>query len=223
MLSEFFVYLRLGVEHILDLRGIDHILFVIALTLPYTVREWRAVVVQVTAFTVGHSLTLAAATLDAVRVSTPWIEFLIPVTIAATAAVQLRSALAVRPGRGSPASPPSSGTVDDPGEPGGHRPLGPGIPSTATWLLAFVFGLIHGLGFSNFLRAVLGGGSSIVWPLFAFNIGLEAGQLVVVALMLAVTTRLIGGRALSRTIYVGILSTAIGMTALYLSVIRLPL
>ncbi|MBT8404434.1 MAG: HupE/UreJ family protein, partial [Gemmatimonadetes bacterium] len=101
--------------------------------------------------------------------------------------------------------------------------LGPGIPSTATWLLAFVFGLIHGLGFSNFLRAVLGGGSSIVWPLFAFNVGLEAGQLVVVALMLAVTTGLIGGRALSRTTYVGILSTAIGMTALYLSVIRLPL
>lgn len=219
MLSEFLVYFRLGLEHILDLRGIDHILFVVALTLPYTIRAWRPVVVQVTAFTVGHSLTLALATLDLVRVSTAWVEFLIPVTIAATAGVQLRSALR---GSGSRAGPSrADGMPTSPREAAWDRSVG--YRSAATWVLALGFGLIHGLGFSNFLRAVLGGAGSIVGPLFAFNVGLEAGQLVVVAAMLAITTALIRGRALSRTAYVGILSTAIGLSALYLSVTRLPL
>jgi hypothetical protein len=89
--------------------------------------------------------------------------------------------------------------------------------------MALGFGLIHGLGFSNFLRAILGDAGSIVGPLFAFNVGLEAGQLVIVAIMLAFTTGLIRSRALSRTTWVGILSTAIGLVALYLSVTRLPL
>ncbi|MFO7892523.1 MAG: HupE/UreJ family protein [Longimicrobiales bacterium] len=85
--SEFLVYLRLGFEHIADVRGYDHILFIVALTAMYPPREWLRVVVLVTAFTVGHTVTLALATLELVRISTALVEFLIPVTIIAAAAL----------------------------------------------------------------------------------------------------------------------------------------
>ncbi len=83
--SEFLVYLRLGFEHIADPRGYDHILFIVALTATYLPRAWRQVVAMVTAFTVGHSVTLALATLGLIRIPTSLIEFLIPVTILVTA------------------------------------------------------------------------------------------------------------------------------------------
>ena len=82
--SEFAVYFRLGIEHIADIRGYDHILFIAALTVAYSLLEWRRLLILVTAFTVGHSITLALATVGAVRVNTELIEFLIPATILIT-------------------------------------------------------------------------------------------------------------------------------------------
>lgn len=159
--SEFFTYFRLGVGHIADLRGYDHILFIVALTAGYAARDWRKLLWLVTAFTLGHSVTLALATLDLVRVRGALIEVLIAVTIVATGLYGFLSR------RGESAALPE------------HR-------QRILYAMAGAFGLIHGLGFSTFLRSVLGSEQSLAWPLFAFNVGLEVGQLAIVLGILAV-------------------------------------
>ncbi|WP_080237412.1 HupE/UreJ family protein [Spirosoma rigui] len=163
-MSDFFIYLGLGFDHITDPRGYDHILFVVALCAIYTLRQWRQVLILVTAFTIGHSITLALATLRLIDYSTDFIELLIPITILITAITNFfykepRTRL---------------------------MPVSAAKEPTRPWRygLALVFGLIHGMGFSNYLRSLLGREASIVEPLLAFNIGLELGQLVIVSLIL---------------------------------------
>jgi hypothetical protein len=211
--SEILVYMRLGFEHILDPRGYDHILFVVALTVPYLVREWRAVLVQVTAFTVGHSVTLALATTRVVRLSSAWVEFLIPVTIFVTAVVQIVRARG-RTDRAREAVPESVGAEVE-------RTTGRSLASPATWGLALGFGLIHGLGFSNFLRALLGEEASLFLPLLSFNVGLELGQLTIVAAMLALTTLAVR-LGLDRVRRVTAVAGVVGGVAFVLSILRLP-
>lgn len=182
--SEFLAYLRLGVAHIADLAGYDHILFVAALTGGYTLAAWRRLLILVTAFTVGHSVTLALATLRLVAVDAALIEVLIPATILATSLVSI--ALARRPDESRPWRRAGWRGADD-----GPR------AGALLYLLALGFGLIHGLGFSTYLRALLGAESSIAVPLLAFNVGLEAGQLLIVAATLlvgAAVARLLGAR-----------------------------
>lgn len=164
-MSDFAIYLRLGFDHITDPRGYDHVLFVVALCAVYTVRQWRQVLVLITAFTIGHSVTLALATLRLIDYSTVLVELLIPITILITAT----SNFFYR-------------------EPKKHRSTAPEQPKTAWWRygLAIAFGLIHGMGFSNYLRSLLGREADIIGPLLAFNIGLEIGQLLIVSLILAV-------------------------------------
>ncbi len=164
MNTTFSVYLQLGLEHILDLAGYDHILFVVALAALYTAAQWRHILILVTAFTLGHSLTLALATLDLVRVNSDLVEFLIPLTILATALLNIGETLWDRRLR-----------EEDTEARRGWQ---------AKYVLAATFGLIHGLGFSNFLRAVLGGEESLMAPLFAFNVGLELGQIVILSAVL---------------------------------------
>ena len=159
MLGEFALYLQLGFHHIADLAGYDHLLFVTALAIPYSFREWRRLAILVTAFTVGHSVTLAMATLRLVSVPSAVVETLIPVTILVTA---LLSWASISRDASMAAVPP------------------------ARYLLAAAFGLIHGLGFSNYLRGLLGQEENIAMPLFAFNVGLELGQLLILALVLAI-------------------------------------
>jgi hydrogenase/urease accessory protein HupE len=163
-LSEFLVYLRLGFRHIADPGAYDHMLFIAALTVAYPATAWRRLLWLVTAFTVGHSVTLALATLDVVRVPSALVELLIPVTIVATGLA------AVWFGRG---------------EDEVHGPPGAKWPQ---YTLAAAFGLVHGLGFSNFLRALLGAEEGILQPLLAFNVGLELGQLLIVAAVLLLGT-----------------------------------
>ena len=156
-MSEFEVYFGLGRDHILDYRnGYDHILFVMALCALYQWRDWKRVLILVTAFTVGHSVTLALATLQIITVSADWVEFLIPVTIFITAFSNIFK-------KETPAS---------------------GKAIQLNYLYALFFGLIHGMGFSNYLRAVLGKDRSIVTQLFAFNVGLEFGQIIIVIIFL---------------------------------------
>jgi len=188
MTSEFAIYFRLGVGHIADLKGYDHILFIVALTAGYGIGDWRRLLWLVTAFTVGHSLTLALATLRLVRVHAPTIELLIAVTIVATAVYSAVSALAIRQ----------------------REARAPG-PHVFLYGMAGIFGLIHGLGFSNFLRAVLGGEESIVVPLLAFNLGLEIGQLAIVAVVLAVGALACDVAGLSRRRWVTALSAGIAL------------
>jgi len=156
-MGEFWLYFELGKDHILDYKnGYDHILFVTALCALYQWGDWKRVLILVTAFTVGHSITLALATLDVLRVNPDWVEFLIPLTIFITAASNI-----FRPEA---------------------APSGKGLQ--LNYLYAVFFGLIHGMGFSNYLRAILGKDRSIVTQLFAFNVGLEAGQIIIVAAFL---------------------------------------
>lgn len=158
-MNSFQLYFKLGLQHILDIQGFDHILFVLALCAVYVARDWKKILILITAFTIGHSLTLALATFNVIQVRSDVIEFLIPVTIAFTALATL-----FKP-------KPSTGR---------------GIQ--LNYLFAVFFGLIHGLGFSNYLKVLLGKETSIWQPLLAFNIGLEVGQIVIVASFLLMTS-----------------------------------
>lgn len=158
-MSSFQLYFKLGWQHILDIQGFDHILFVLALCALYVFRDWKKILILVTAFTIGHSLTLALATFNVIQIRSDIIEFLIPVTIALTALATLFK--------------PKPNT-------------GKGIQ--LNYLFAVFFGLIHGLGFSNYLKELLGKETSIWQPLLAFNIGLEVGQIIIVAAFLLATS-----------------------------------
>ncbi|HSM08121.1 MAG TPA: HupE/UreJ family protein, partial [Gemmatimonadota bacterium] len=153
MLSEFLVYLQLGFEHITDPGGLDHVLFVAVLTATDIDRP-KHLFWLVTAFTLGHSLTLALATLRVVSVGSTLVEVLIPLTIIATCVLNAAT-----------------------WKPSGAPSARGGRGDRLRYGLAAGFGLVHGLGFSSFLRAALGGEESILLPLFAFNTGLEVGQL----------------------------------------------
>src|ERR1700733_2131549 len=158
-MNEFKLYFGLGTDHILTWEALDHILFVAALCLRYLIKDWRKVVVLVTAFTIGHSITLALSALGLVHFPTRWIEFLIPVTIVATAANNLLQ-------RSSQVEHPS------------RLPL--------IYFFALFFGLIHGLAFANSLLSLIGGDHLLI-PLLAFHLGIEAAQLFVVAIILAIS------------------------------------
>jgi len=154
--SAFLFYLRLGLDHIADVHAYDHIVFIVALCAIYSLNQWRQVAILVTAFTIGHSITLALAALSVIKVPSALIEFLIPVTIFITSAYNI-------------ARKPS--TQDN------HR-------ITLNYFMALFFGLIHGMGFSNYFRSLMGREESVVKPLFAFNLGIEAGQLMIVSVIL---------------------------------------
>ena len=151
-MSQFWIYFGIGREHILDLNGYDHILFVIALCAIYILQDWKRVLILVTAFTIGHSVTLALSTLEIINVRTDFIEFLIPVTILITAIANLFK---------------TKQTLTK-------------TRMMMNYGFALFFGLIHGLGFSNYLKSILGREDSIVQPLLAFNLGLELGQVTIV-------------------------------------------
>ena len=149
-MSNFSVYLLLGLEHILNWAALDHLLFILSLTCVYVVTDYKKLLWLVTAFTLGHSITLALATLHIIQVNMAWVEFLIPCTILLSAISNL-----VKTKQGY------------------------------KYGVVAIFGLIHGLGFSNYLQSLLGAESSIFTPLLAFNIGLEVGQIIVVSIILA--------------------------------------
>lgn len=146
----FNTYLELGFYHILDLNAYDHILFVVALCAVYSHLEWRKILILVTAFTIGHSITLALSALNIVVFPSDIIEFLIPLTILVTALLNVK------------------GNHDN------DKLI------NINYFLALFFGWIHGLGFSNYFKALLGTEEQITGPLFAFNIGVELGQIIIV-------------------------------------------
>ena len=153
-------FLKLGFDHISNLAGLDHILFLIALCAVYRLSQWKSILVLVTAFTVGHTTTLALVTLGTIKIPSELIEFLIPTTILITAI-------------GNVVSQP---TLEVPSRMGGK------------YLLALFFGFIHGMGFSNYFRALLMDEGSVAMPLFGFNLGIELGQLLVVAVAVGLAT-----------------------------------
>ncbi len=187
-MNEFQLYFGLGKDHILDVNGYDHILFVLALCAIYTAHDWKRIFILVTAFTIGHSITLALATLQLISFNTALIEFLIPVTILITCVSNLFTKEII-PSRG---------------------------PVQTNYFLALFFGLIHGMGFSNYLRAILGKVNSIASPLFAFNVGLEFGQIIVVGIFLLMTLIVLDLLRANRRDWKMVVSSAIGGIALLL-------
>jgi hypothetical protein len=188
-MSQFRLYFGLGMDHILDYaNGYDHIIFVVALCAIYLTREWKQILILVTAFTIGHSITLALSTLRIISVDTELIEFLIPLTIFITAFSNLfkkESSL-------------SNSRIQ------------------INYLFAGFFGLIHGLGFSSYLRSILGKEENILTPLLAFNLGLELGQIIIVALFMTVAFILVDLFGLNRRDWKMVISSAIAGMALVL-------
>lgn len=162
-MSDFQLYLQLGFQHITDVNGYDHIMFVIALCSIYRMSDWKKLAVLVTAFTLGHSVTLALATLQIITYRSEVIEFLIPITILLTCIINFFHK-----------------SVED-------TRFQKEKSSSLRYIMAMSFGLIHGMGFSNYLRSLLGKEESLLKPLLAFNLGLELGQLLIVLFTLMIS------------------------------------
>lgn len=185
-------YFETGWHHIISWSALDHILFIIALSAIYLAQNWKQVLVLVTAFTIGHSLTLALSVYDIIRINEKWVEFLIPCTIVATGVFNFM--------------------VKD------FKPRSLRI----NYFLALFFGLIHGMGFANTIRFMLAKDQHIALPLVSFNIGLEAGQIVVVAFILSISFLLVNKLKLNRKWWVWALSGIAMLIALNMMVDRWP-
>lgn len=176
-MSYFWTYLLLGFQHILNWQAFDHLLFILAITCLFTWSDVKHVLWLVTAFTVGHSVTLALATIGWVSVHAAWIEFLIPCTILLSAAINLN-----------------------------FKDSKKRDTTKSAYYIVLGFGLIHGLGFSNYLQSLLGRETSLWGPLLAFNLGLEFGQLIIVALILIITTTVMSFTRVKRIHFVYVIS-----------------
>lgn len=186
-------YFDLGWDHIIAWDALDHLLFVLALSAVYLMADWKKVLILITAFTFGHALTLILSIADIVRVNSNLVEFLIPCTIILTAAFNLWHA----------------------------------EPGSKTWqrnyLLAFFFGLIHGLGFANAIRFMMAEDERIGMNLLGFNLGLEAGQVVVVAGILLLSFIVVNKAGLKQKWWIRILSVAALIIASKIAWERFPI
>ena len=191
-MQDFLFYLKLGWEHIISLDALDHQLFVLVLVAVFWLKDWKKILWLVTAFTIGHSITLAMSVLDLLRVPGAWVEFLIPVTIFITATDNILMR---------------------------NRPKN---LMQMNYYLALFFGLIHGMGFANTARVMMSEEQNIFWPLLGFNIGLELGQIVVVAIIFAVLFILVDLFKVSRKDWVMFVSSAVFALSLQMLLERIP-
>jgi len=156
-MSEFWLYFKLGLHHVLDINGYDHVLFLIALMVPYAFKDWKRVLLLVTLFTVGHTLSLILSVFGVVYINPTLVEFLIPITILVTAVFHLFTA--------------------------GKSSKNESISFVA--IVTLFFGIIHGLGFSSYFKSILpGDATDKLLPLLKFALGIEAAQLIVVFIVL---------------------------------------
>ena len=191
-MQDFSLYFELGWQHILDWQGYDHILFITALCGVYLLNDWKKVLILVTAFTVGHSITLALSVFNLISIKSNWIEFFIPITIAFTCFYNI---------------------INKRTFPKNFNP---------TYLMALFFGLIHGLGFSNYLKSLLGTSNNVVAELFAFNIGLEFGQIIIVFSVLLLSFLLVQVIKVQKREWNLFLSSAIFGVAILMAIERIP-
>jgi hypothetical protein len=202
MQSIFQTYLELGFTHIADLAGYDHILFITALCAIYRLREWRKVLILVTAFTIGHSITLALAALEIIPINSKWVEFLIPITIFITAIYNVTMHRFPQGGEG--------GLFE--------RKI------SINYLFGLLFGLIHGLGFSNFFRAMTmpGQKNRLLEQLLAFNLGVEIGQIVILTVVLGLGTVFMGYFSVKQREWNLFVSGGAASLALVMALERIP-
>jgi len=158
-MSEFWVYFQIGLHHVLDIQAYDHVLFMIALVLPFTFKDWKRLLFSVTLFTAGHTTALLLSVYEILVIKASIVELLIPITILSTAVFNLVT-------------------------------IGKTIRKenlNLIFLITLFFGIIHGLGFSNYFKTLLGGSSnSKLIPLLEFALGIEGAQITVVLAMLIV-------------------------------------
>jgi hypothetical protein len=153
-MTDFWLYLKLGLEHVLDLGGYDHILFLVALSATYSFDSWKKLLIMVTLFTVGHTLSLVLAHYGVVALNGDYVEFLIPITIMIAAIFNLANAKT------------------------GHSPAG----SFVLWFITLFFGIVHGLGFARYYSMI--SDDEGVVPLLEFALGVELAQVIVVMITL---------------------------------------
>jgi len=189
-MQDFIFYFKIGLKHILSWDATDHIYFIVALSIIYSFRDWKKVLVLVTAFTIGHAITLYLSALDLFRFGVEWVEFAIPCTIVVTAGTNL----IIREERKQ--------------------------RSVLQYLLALCFGLVHGMGYANYIRMMLSKNQNMVWSLFSFNVGLEIGQLLVVLLVLGVQWILVKYNIVSARILAMVISAYVMIVSILLAIER---
>lgn len=191
-MQDFLFYLSLGWEHIISLDALDHQLFVLVLVVVFSMKDWKKILWLITAFTIGHSITLALSVLDLVKVPGQWVEFLIPLTIFITAADNI--------------------LMKD-----RQQNL-----MKMNHYLAMIFGLIHGMGFANTARMTMASEQDLFLPLLGFNIGLELGQILVVALILAMQWLILAIFKANRKDWILFVSAGVFALSLQMTLERLP-
>jgi hypothetical protein len=192
-MSDFSFYFRFGWEHIINRNALDHILFIAVLAAIYMLKDWKQVLILVTAFTIGHTITLILSTKQIIEIESDLVEFLIPCTIVITAISNLFqktfTARAIR----------------------------------INYFLALFFGLIHGLAFANSLRFIISQDQSFAWSMFSFSVGLELGQVLIVFLILLLAQFFISIVKVNRRDWVIFISAGVFALALEMAVERYPL
>lgn len=159
-MSEFWIYFQIGLKHVLDIHAYDHVLFLIALAVPFSFKDWKQIVLLVSMFTMGHTLALLLSIFGIIAIKANVVELLIPITILITAVFNLFT-------EGKSSKKESINLV---------------------FFITLFFGIIHGLGFANYFKSILGGSpSSKLIPLGEFALGIEAAQIVVVFVVLVLS------------------------------------
>ncbi len=194
-MNDFIFYFNQGVNHITDVSAIDHLVFIITMCAVFRLDQWRKLAVLITAFTVGHSLTLILAGLDIIAIKPVIVETLIPITILMTSITNVGSANKQNQ------------------------------KVRFNYILVLIFGLIHGMGFSNFFRSMMMGitDESIILPLFSFNVGIEAGQIIIASLFLScyvMLSKLFGIRHENWNLYVSGAGGGIAATMILESILN---
>jgi hypothetical protein len=158
-MDDFILYFKMGLHHVLDFSAYDHILFLIVLVVVYSFNQWKKVLWLVTLFTIGHSITLALSAYGILKIRMDLIEFLIPLTIFIAGVTNIVAS-----------NKTSKGSEN------------------INLIFALFFGLIHGLGFSNYFKMMVGKEEDKLFPLVEFALGIEAAQLIIVLGILIIGT-----------------------------------
>lgn len=191
-MNDFIFYFTIGWFHIMSSAATDHLFFITILAIIYSFADWRKVLILVTAFTIGHAITLFMSVLNLLSLNSEIVEFLIPCTILVTAIMNL------------------------------FLKKDRGISHQIQYGIALGFGLVHGLGFANYIRMMVSVNQQLVWALFSFNLGLEAGQIVVVCFVLLTVWLSSRIHANAHLRWVSIVSTFVLLFALKLAIDRFP-
>lgn len=191
-MNEFRFYFSFGWDHIIDTGALDHLFFIAALAAIYMLKDWKQVLILVTAFTVGHAITLLLSAREIIAVNESWVEFLIPCTIVVTAVSNLFQRTFTKK------------TI------------------RVNYALALFFGLIHGLAFASQLKAILTDDENFITAWLGFSVGLEIGQILVVLVILLLAQLVVGLLRLNRRIWVWIVSLPVAIFSLKMAIERFP-